>query len=195
MSGETLIGRVVKPHGIRGEVVVASLSDVEGRYDVGTLVTVGDTERTITSSRPHAGRLLVAFEGIVDRTAAEDLRGSHVHGSVVDLDVEDRYFAHELVGMDVVTEDGGWLGAVVEVLDLPGVAGYELLEVDRDGQRWLLPSDDDLVEVGTDDVTGVDLLIVVDPPAGLLPSDDDVTRADTDRVPDGDADADADEAR
>ncbi len=171
MTGEALIGRIVKPHGIRGEVVVESLSDVEGRFDPGTTVTVGTTDRTIASSRPHAGRLLVAFEGIGDRTAAEHLRGQQVHGPDVELDDEERYYAHELVGMDVVTADGDWLGEVVEVLDLPSVAGYELLEVDRDGQRWLLPSDDDLVEVGTDESTGTDLLIVVDPPPGLLPDD------------------------
>lgn len=189
MAGDTLIGRIVKPHGIRGEVVVDSLSDVEGRFDPGTVVTVGATERTITSSRPHAGRLLVSFVGIPDRTAAEALRGQQVHGADVDLDDEDHYYVHELVGMDVVTVDGDWLGEVVDVLDLPSVAGYELLEVDRDGQRWLLPSDDDLVEVGTDEETGTDLLIVVDAPDGLLPGDEhgavDVRR------PDGEESVDA----
>lgn len=172
MADETVIGRVVKPHGIRGEVVVESLSDVAGRFDAGATVTVGTTSRTIASSRPHAGRLLVSFVGVPDRTAAEVLRGQQVHGPDVDLDDEDHYYVHELVGMDVVTVDGDWLGEVVDVLDLPSVAGYELLEVDRDGQRWLLPSDDDLVEVGTDEETGTDLLIVVDAPDGLLPGDE-----------------------
>lgn len=171
MTDETLIGRVVKPHGIRGEVAIDSLSDVAERFDAGVVVTVGTTERTIASSRPHAGRLLVQFEGISDRTAAEDLRGLDVFGPEVDLADEDAYYVHELIGMDVVTGDGDWLGEVVDVLDLPSVAGYDLLEVERDGQRWLLPSDDDLVDVATNTDTGEDLLVVVDPPPGLLPGE------------------------
>lgn len=167
-----VIGRVVKPHGIRGEVVVASQSEVEGRFAAGLELAVGPTSRTVASSRPHAGRLLVSFEGIVDRNAAELLRGQTIVAPPADLAATDVYYAHELVGMDVVTEDGRWLGAVVELMELPSVAGYELLEVDLDGRTWLLPSDDDLVEIGCDD-TGRDVLVVVDPPPGLIPDDPD----------------------
>ncbi|MBY5164065.1 ribosome maturation factor RimM [Salsipaludibacter albus] len=168
---DRIIGRVVKPHGIRGEVVVDALSDVPGRFDAGVVVSVGDTSRTIASSRPHAGRLLVSFEGIDDRTAAEVLRGLSVAATARALDDQAVYYVHELVGLDVATPDGDWLGEVVGVRELPSVAGYDLLEVDRDGQRWLLPSDDDLVEVATNSDTGEDLLLVFDAPPGLLPDD------------------------
>lgn len=172
-SGDGIvIGRVVKPHGIRGEVVIASQSDVEGRFAPGTGLQVGGATMVVESSRPHAGRLLVAFEGIVDRNAAEGLRGATIVAPAADVGDSDVYYAHELVGMDVVTEDARWLGVVVDVIELPATAGYDLLEVDRDGQVWLLPSEDDLVEVGEDD-TGTDVLVVVDPPAGLLPDDED----------------------
>jgi 16S rRNA processing protein RimM len=167
-----VVGRVVKPHGIRGEVVVAPQSDVAGRFDAGTTLTLRGTAVTVVSSRPHAGRLLVAFEGVGDRNAAEELRGADVVAPAADVADSPVYFAHELVGMDVVTEDARWLGVVVDVVELPATAGYDLLEVDRDGRVWLLPSDDDLVEVGEDD-TGTDVLVVVDPPAGLLPDDQD----------------------
>lgn len=176
---DRVIGRVVKPHGIRGEVVVEPLSDVVGRFDPGVELVVADTPRTIASSRPHAGRLLVAFEGLVDRTAAETLRGATLVAAARDLDDQDVYYVHELVGLDVVTDDGDWVGEVVGVRDLPSVAGYDLLEVERNGQRWLLPSDDDLVEVATNTDTGEDLLLVVDPPPGLLP--DDLDAADRDQ--------------
>ncbi len=167
-----VIGHVVKPHGIRGEVVVRSQSDVPGRYAPGTRLRVGTRDLDIRSSRPHAGRLLVAFEGFDDRNAVEELRGAEITAPPAQLDDADVYYAHELVGMDVVTEDARWLGTVTEVIELPSVAGYELLEVDFDGQTWLLPSDDELVEVATDD-TGRDVLMVVDPPAGLVPDDPD----------------------
>jgi 16S rRNA processing protein RimM len=168
---QVTIGRVVRVHGLRGEVVVEALSDVPGRFDPGAAVVVDGTPHTVTSSRPHQGRLLVTFDGIVDRTAAEGLRGREVTATRADVSDQDTYYAHELVGMAVVLEDGTWVGDVVDLVEIPERAGYDLLEVDTDGHRWLLPAADELVEVA--DADGVDVLCVVDPPAGLLPGDED----------------------
>ena len=108
---------------------------------------------------------------IDDRTAAESLRGADLQAPPVDVSDSDTYYAHELVGMAVVLEDGTWVGDVVDVIEVPRAAGYDLLEVDTDGHRWLLPNADELVEVA--DAEGVDVLCVVDPPAGLLPGSED----------------------
>ncbi len=159
----------MRVHGLRGEVVLEPLSDVPGRFDPGATLVVAGTPRTVASSRPHQGRLLVTFEGIADRTAAEALRGAEVTAEPIDLTDTETYFAHELVGMAVVAEDGTWLGEVVDVAEMPDAAGYDLLEVDTDGHRWLLPDADDLVEVA--DADGVDVLCVVDPPEGLIPDE------------------------
>lgn len=166
-----VIGRIVKVHGLKGEVVVESRSDVPDRFAAGTEVRVAGTPRTITSSRAHQGRLLVTFDGVADRTAAEALRGAELTAAPVDVSDSDTYFAHELVGMAVVLEDGTWVGDVVDLVEIPDTAGYDLLEVDTDGHRWLLPAADDLVEIA--DADGVDVLCVVDPPAGLLPGQED----------------------
>lgn len=166
-----LVGRVLKAHGLRGETVVESLSDVPGRFDPGTVVHADGVPRTIASSRPHQGRLLVTFEGIGDRTAAEALRGATLTAPPVDVSGSETYYAHELVGMAVVLEDGTWVGDVVDLVEIPSSAGYDLLEIDTDGHRWLLPAADELVEVA--DADGVDVLCIVHPPAGLLPGDDD----------------------
>lgn len=173
MTDDVAIGRVVKPHGIRGEVVVEPASDVPGRFAPGVRLVVGTTSRTIASSRPHKGRLLIAFEDVADRNEAEGLRGAVLRAPAVDPETSDTWFAHELVGLDVVTEDARWLGEVVDVAELPAVADYDLLEVDLEGTVWLLPDDDALVEVGMDADTGERILVVVDPPAGLLPGDED----------------------
>lgn len=161
-----LIGRVVKAHGIRGEVVVQVLSDVEGRFDVGTDVMVGDTHRTIAASRAHQGRLLLAFEGVHDRTAAERLRGAAVLGAALDLEDSETFFAHELVGLVVRHIDGRHLGTVSALIELPEAAGYDLLEVEAEDGTWLLPAADDLVEVEVEE-SGA-LVLVVDPPEGLI---------------------------
>jgi 16S rRNA processing protein RimM len=171
-----LIGRIVKAHGIRGEVVVHPLSDVPGRFDVGTEVVVGDTPRPIVGSRPHQGRLLVAFEGVADRSAAERLRGAAIRGAPVDLADSETYFAHELVGMAVRHVDGRALGIVSALIELPEAAGYDLLEVAHDDATWLLPAAEEFVEV-VEEEDGT-LVLVVDPPDGLIDGEPEVARPD-----------------
>lgn len=171
-----VIGRVVKAHGIRGEVVVYPLSDVPGRFDPGVEVVIDGVARTITASREHQGRLLLGLAGVVGRDAAERLRGQALLAEPVDLSDAETFFAHELVGCEVVHVDGRALGVVSALIELPPAAGYDLLEVEREGASWLLPCADDLVEaVEADDGT---ITLVVDPPEGLVdgPVDDDEGR-------------------
>lgn len=171
------IGRVIKPHGIRGEVSVHVLSDVDGRFEPGASVQLAGTPTRIASSRPHQGRLLVRFEGITDRTAAEPLRGRIIEAPPADLAASDTYFVHELIGMAVVTPDGDHLGDVSGHLEIPSAAGYDLLEVTReDGTTWLLPAVDEYVEVG-ELPDGTELLVVVDPPEGLISGEPEVVRS------------------
>jgi 16S rRNA processing protein RimM len=171
-EGRVVVARVVKAHGIRGEVSCELLTDVPDRLVAGTPVTVGRTPTTIASSRPHQGRLLVRFEGVTDRTQAELLRGREVTAPALEPGEHEVYFAHELVGMSVVDADGLDLGRVRALIDLPTAAEYDLLEVERgDGRRWLLPAVDEYVAVEVDDEDR-ERLVVVDPPEGLL---DDVT--------------------
>lgn len=174
------IGRVVKAHGIRGEVAVNVQTDLPDRFDAGTTVVLGGTPTTIASSRPHQGRLLVRFEGIVDRTQAELLRGRLVEAEPRELEDSEHYFVHELVGMRVVLDDRD-LGSVSALIELPPAAGYDLLEVRRDDDStWLLPAVEDHVEVEETEEGG-HRLRVVDPPEGLIDGEPDVVR------PDGDA--------
>lgn len=170
------IGRVVKAHGIRGEVVVHPLSDVEGRFDVGTEVELDGAWRTIAASRPHQGRMLLGFDHVTDRSAAEALRGQELRAAPVDLEDSATFFAHELIGLRVRHLDGSDLGTVTALFELPEAAGYDLLEVTRDQGTWLLPCADDLVEA-VEDEDG-DIVLVVDPPEGLLDGAAEVVRPD-----------------
>jgi 16S rRNA processing protein RimM len=186
VTDQVVIGRIVKAHGIRGEVVVDVLSEVPGRFEVGATVLLDGRPTRIASSRPHQGRLLVRLEGVGDRNAAELLRGRALHGDAADVTGSDSYYVHELVGMAVVTVDGDHLGDVSGHIELPQAAGYDLLEITRDdGTTWLLPASDDLVEVG-ELPDGTELLVVVDPPDGLIDGEPDVVRSDGETAPDGD---------
>lgn len=167
--GLVVVGRVVKPHGIRGEVSVVALSDVPGRFAVGVEVEVAGRALTIAGSRPHQGRVLLRFDGIADRTAAEELRGHDVRTAPVDLSAHDAWYVHELVGLTVLDDHGVAVGTVAALVELPEAAGYDLLEILRpDGSPWLLPAAEDLVEVVEDDA-GQRSLQLIDPPEGLVP--------------------------
>lgn len=164
---EVVVGRVVKPHGLRGEVVVLPSSDRDDRFAPGATLTGTDkTVYEVASSRGHQGRVLVRFAGVEDRTAAEGLRGLGL--SAAATDDAPTYFAHELVGARVVGPDEVEVGTVVDVVELPAAAGYDLLEVDaHGGGLLLLPAADELMAVASDD-DGRLTLALVDPPEGLL---------------------------
>ena len=165
------IGRVVKAHGLRGEVAVHLMTDVPDRFAPGAAMVVGGSPTTVVSSRPHQSRMLVTFEGISDRTAAEALRGKIIQAEPIDVADSETYFVHELVGA-TVEHEGVALGEVVAVIELPSAAAYDLLEVRRDdGTTWMLPAVDEYVEVVETDDTSALRLVVVDPPEGLIDTD------------------------
>ena len=166
---DVIVGRIGRPHGIRGEVTVeVRTDDPEGRLAPGASLrtdppAVGPL--TIVDGHVHGGRLLLRFDGYADRSAAERLRGVLL---VADIDPAERpedpdeFYDHQLVGLAVRTVAGEAVGTLHEVLHLPG---QDVLAVRRDdGTEALVPFVAELVpEVDLD--TGI---IVVDPPPGLL---------------------------
>ena len=72
-------GKVTKAHGLRGEVTVLVLSEVESRFEPGSVLHLEDGRAlTVAATRPDRGRLLVTFEGVADRNAAEQLNGRYL---------------------------------------------------------------------------------------------------------------------
>ena len=166
-----VVGRVGRPHGLRGEVTIeVRTDDPAERFAVGSVLTTDPVERgplTVSAVRWHSGRLLVAFEGCQDRDAAEVLRNTLLQIDSVDLtplaDPEE-FYDHYLIGLNVVTIDGEPVGAVADVLH----HGQDLLVVEgtggRAGTEIMIPFVAAIVpEV---DVAGGKL--IVDAPPGLL---------------------------
>ena len=142
---EVVVGRIGRPLGIRGEVSVEPRTDEPDRRFVagarllvrvaaGTAAPAYDT-LTVGSVRWHQDRLLVGFEGVPDRTAAEGVRGLLL-AVLVDADESpedpDEYYDHQLVGLRAVTTDGRDVGEVPEVLHS---AAQDLLVVRREGRE------------------------------------------------------------
>ena len=104
---------MVKPHGLRGEVIVELTTDRVERVAVGSVLTFPGGTLTIERSSPHQGRWIVAFAGVFDRDAAESLRGAVL--TAEPLDDPDALWVHELIGSTVVDGDGAAVGSVVAV--------------------------------------------------------------------------------
>ena len=166
---EVVVGRVGRPHGIRGEVTVeVRTDDPQRRLGPGTTVRTEPSAAgplTIAEGRVHSGRLLLRFEGYADRGAAERLRGVLL---VAEVDPAERpedpkeFFDHQLVGLTVRTVAGELVGTVQEMVHLPG---QDLLAVQRpDGTEALVPFVAELVP----DVDVEAGMVVVDLPPGLL---------------------------
>ncbi|HEY7400302.1 MAG TPA: ribosome maturation factor RimM [Actinomycetota bacterium] len=113
------VGKVTKAHGLRGEVVVLPFTDNPDRFADGATVLLADGRAlSIRSSRLHGNRLLVVFEGVDDRTAADALRGSDlvVPESWLPELPAGEWWPHQLEGCEVVTESGRSLGIVTDVI-------------------------------------------------------------------------------
>ena len=173
---ELVVGRVVKAHGVSGELVVdVRTDDPDNRFAAGSILTGKPPqggparEYTIESSREHGARLLVRLAGVVDRDAADAMRGILFVVDSADLppiEEPDEFYDHQLEGLVVRTTDGRDVGEVAEVLH---TAAGELLAVrhtDGTGET-LVP----FVAAIVTSVSLADKLIEINPPDGLLEID------------------------
>ncbi|MEU2431216.1 ribosome maturation factor RimM [Streptomyces sp. NPDC007861] len=166
---QLVVGRVGRAHGIKGEVTVEVRTDEpELRLAPGAVLATDPASAgplTIETGRVHSGRLLLRFEGVRDRNAAEALRNTLL---IADVDPDERpdesdeYYDHQLIDLDVVLADGTQIGRITEISHLPS---QDLLIVERpDGGEVMIPFVEEIV-------TDIDLeeqKAVVDPPPGLI---------------------------
>ena len=115
------IGRVLRPHGVRGELLLEALTDFPEHLDgVGTIYLGAAAEpHSLAGARMHRGRLLIQLEDCVDHEAAEAFRGQLVQIWFGDAapPPPGSYYYHQIVGLAVVTEEGETLGEVTEILE------------------------------------------------------------------------------
>jgi 16S rRNA processing protein RimM len=161
------VGYIRRAHGVRGAVVVRSLSDDPERFAIGARFRTDSSTHpvlTVASVQPHKDGLLIAFDGLEDRDQAEALRGTSL---LISADQRrelsaDEFWADQLEGLTVVGVDGHSYGIVVAVVT--GQA-QDRLQVEGEDGTFDVPFVDALVP-------RVDLeaqQIVVDLPDGLAP--------------------------
>ncbi|WP_030906209.1 ribosome maturation factor RimM [Streptosporangium amethystogenes] len=168
---QLVVGRIGRPHGLRGDVSVEVRTDEpDRRFAPGTALATEPASAgplVVESRRWHSGILLVRFEGVNDRDHAEELRGTMLVIDSADIppsDDPDEFYDHQLIGLAVVKPDGERVGEVSDVLH----HGQDLLVVRRGKAEVYVPFVKALVPV-------IDLekgILVVDAPAGLLDPDE-----------------------
>lgn len=150
------IGRVERPHGVRGELVVRLVTNRVERLTPGTVLTSSAGPLEVTDARPFGERWLVRFAGVDTREAADRLR--QVTLSAEAVDDPDELWVHDLVGTELLDVAGTSHGRVVAVVANPA---SDLLELES---GRLVP-----LHFVVEHVPGE--RIVVDVPPGLLDDD------------------------
>lgn len=152
------VGRITRPHGVRGEVNVLLTTNRTERVAKGAVLHTADGQLTVRSSRPHKSGFIVTFAECGDRDRAEALRDTVLLAEAIDD--PDELWVHELIGAVVVDEGGIERGRVVQVLENPA---------------------SDILELDSGALVPVQFVISVDPgvrvdvevPAGLFTLDED----------------------
>jgi 16S rRNA processing protein RimM len=166
---QLVVARIGRAHGIKGEVTVEVRTDEpELRLAPGAVLATDPATTgplTIETGRVHSGRLLLRFEGVRDRNAAEALRNTLLIAEVDPAEVPEdpeEFYDHQLMDLDVVLADGTEIGRITEISHLPS---QDLFIVERpDGSDVMIPFVEEIV-------TEIDLekqRAVIDPPPGLI---------------------------
>ena len=146
------VGRITKPHGLRGEVVVKLVTDRDDRLDAGAVLASDRGDLVVRNARRHQDRWIVALEGCTSREQADALRGQVLRAEPVDD--SDELWVHDMVGAAVVTVGGESVGRCVSVVANPAA---DLMELDSGA---LVPVVF-VVDHSVDQIT-------IDPPDGLF---------------------------
>ncbi|MER6117688.1 ribosome maturation factor RimM [Streptomyces sp. NPDC001743] len=191
---QLVVARIGRAHGIKGEVTVEVRTDEpELRLGPGAVLATEPASTgplTIETGRVHSGRLLLRFEGVRDRTAAEALRNTLLIAEVDPSELPDdpeEFYDHQLMDLDVVLADGTEIGRITEITHLPS---QDLFIVERpDGTEVMIPFVEEIV-------TEIDLeeqRAVITPPPGLIDESEAivVSSRDDDAAADGSAEGPA----
>jgi len=161
------VGRILRPHGLRGELVLQPFSELVQILKPSTQIHLGSKQTPVIVSaiRPHRSRYLLSIEACEDRNTAEKWRGEVVRIRFEDAKPlqEGVYYHWQILDLPVFTTEGDLLGTIVEILET-GANDIYVVRSEQDGEI-LLPAIKDVILV-------VDLetpRMIVDVPPGLLP--------------------------
>ena len=137
-----VVGKIRKPHGVRGEVSMEVLTDFPERLVPGVLVYIGEdfSSEKIAAIRWHKDLMLIRFNNFQDRDSVAVFRNKYVYVRSDDRPKlnEGEYYHHELISLKVVTDEGEQLGVLVKIL-MTGANDVYVIQ-DEKGKELLLPA-------------------------------------------------------
>ena len=142
-----MVGKVRRPHGLHGEVVVEIITDFPERLHSGKIVYIGEnhTRLTIQRQRPFQDGLLLSFEDFSTPEQVSSFRNKYLYvdkTTIAELPSDEFYF-HQLLGLTVITDTGETLGSISDILQTGANDVYVVS--DKAGREILLPAIQDVI--------------------------------------------------
>lgn len=145
-----LVGRILKPRGLKGEVKVLPITDYPESFLERKAFHVGRDEeytavRQVLKSELRKGYAYLLFEGMDTREKAEEAVGSKLYVTPDELVPlpSDRAYLHELKGLKIINESFDEVGTVLDVLNMPA---HDVYEIEYRGKRIIVPAVEEFVE-------------------------------------------------
>ena len=164
-----MIGEIIKPHGIQGEVKIYPYSEQPENFKNYSEIVLqrpaaGETETyKVVKCRIQGKLALLQLEGVATREAAENLKGSRIWLKRIDLPAlgADEYYWHQLKGLLVVTDSGQEVGRASKLFSS---LDHDVMVVAGGGHEYMIPVQQDIIK-RIDKQGGK---IIISPPPGLL---------------------------
>jgi 16S rRNA processing protein RimM len=143
-----IVGEIIRPHGVRGDVAMKSLTAYPERLGAIKTLYVGEdyTPCRVQRIRPHQAGMLILFQGLADRDQAEELRGEMVYIHMDDaIPLEDgEYYLFQIEGIRVVTDEGQELGHLTDYIETGANDVYIITT--PEGNEVLIPAIPDVIQ-------------------------------------------------
>jgi len=137
-----VVGFLRRPHGVKGEMLMDVRTDFPERLKTGVTVFVGEHYQpmVIASRRAHAAGMLLRLRGVKSPEDAGQYRNTPVYVRAADRPAlpEGEYYHHQLIGLNVITDDDRDLGSLVDILETGANDVYVVRA--EDGNEVLLPA-------------------------------------------------------
>ena len=140
-----VVGRVVAPWGVKGEVKVEVMTDFPDRFSPGEEVHIDGCPMRIENSRWHKGRVTLKLDTVDSVEAAEKIRGRwlEIPSSKLRPLPQDQYYQFQLIGLEVWTTEGQHLGRIADILP---TGSNDVYLVQGELGELLIPAIEDVVK-------------------------------------------------
>ncbi len=142
-----VVGKLHRPHGVHGEMILEVLTDFPERLHEGVTLYVGEKQAPmrLVKVRQHNKGLLVSFQGCSTPEAAGELRNQFVHVPAADRPPlpEGDYYHHQIIGLHVLSDQGEPLGIVSEILETGANDVFVIRP--KNGPEILVPDTDEVI--------------------------------------------------